>query len=133
MLALREVMQSLRASPAFGVAVLLTLALAGLIGLMTFVMILQPGFLGMGHFSEPSHRVHDLTFGFLMATAVVGILAQLRRPSKNVAGQLMALVPWVALLLATVLSADADVIRSAVDDVGRHDDGHHGIPSPGSP
>jgi hypothetical protein len=67
----------------------------------------------MVHFTEPSHRIHDLTYGFLFTTAVVGLLAQLRRPSKNVAGMLMALVPWFALLLAAVLSTDAGVIRSA--------------------
>jgi hypothetical protein len=106
-------MQSLRASPMFTLAALTTLGAAGLVGLMTFIMILQPGFMGMAHFGEVHHRVHDLTFGFLMSTGVVGILAQRRRPSKNVAGQLMALIPWVGLLLAAVLSTEAVVILSA--------------------
>lgn len=57
-----------------------------------------------GHFRFLQHRVHDLTFGLLMATAVVGMLAQLRAPSKNVAAQLMALIPWVGLLLGFLLS-----------------------------
>ncbi|MGH7429802.1 MAG: hypothetical protein ACREJ4_15810, partial [Candidatus Methylomirabilaceae bacterium] len=34
----------------------------------------------------------------------VGMLAQLRRPSENVAGQLMALIPWVALVLTFALT-----------------------------
>jgi putative effector of murein hydrolase LrgA (UPF0299 family) len=101
---LRETLQSLRASPVFALAVLLTLGLAGLYGLMILMMQLQPGFMGMAHFAEVSHRIHDLTFGFLFVPAVVGMLAQLRRPSKNVAGMLMALIPWVGLLLAAVLS-----------------------------
>src|SRR5688572_8651113 len=100
-------MDSLRASPAFSLVVLVTLGLVGFIG----VVLLQPdlisGVLGHDmaghisqHFRQPHHRVHDLTFSFLFATAVVGMLAQLRRPSENVAGQLMALIPWVALGLA---------------------------------
>jgi hypothetical protein len=34
----------------------------------------------------------------------VGVLAQLRHPAKNVAGMLMALIPWIGLLLAALLS-----------------------------
>jgi len=112
MQSLRETRHSLRANPAFAVAVLVTLGFAGLIGVMTLLMQLQPGFMGMAHGTEPSHRTHDLTYGFLFMTAVVGILAQLRRPSKNVAGMLMALIPWGGLLLAAVLSTDAGVILS---------------------
>lgn len=96
-------MYSLRASPVFALAVLVTLGLAGLNGLMILLMQLQPGFLGMAHFTELSHRIHDLTFGFIFVPAVVGMLAQIRRPSKNVAGMLMALIPWVGLLLAALL------------------------------
>jgi hypothetical protein len=109
---LRQWMHSLRAYPGFAFALLITLALAGLIGLMVFLMQLQPGFMGMAHGTEPQHRTHDLTYGFLFSTAVVGMLAQLRRPSKNVAGMLMALIPWVALLLVAVLSTDAGVTLS---------------------
>jgi hypothetical protein len=110
--ALRQLMRSLRAYPGFATALLITLALAGLIGLMVFLMQLQPGFMGMAHGTEPEHRTHDLMYGLLFTTAVVGILAQLRRPSRNVAGMLMALIPWVALLLSAVLSTDPGVILS---------------------
>ncbi len=99
-----EMMQSLRGSSVFALAVLVTLGLAGLNGLMILLMQLQPGFMGMAHFTEPHHRVHDLTFGFIFVPAVVGMLAQLRRPSKNVAGQLMALIPWVGLVLTLLLT-----------------------------
>jgi hypothetical protein len=105
-------MHSRRASPVFALFVLVTLGVAGLIGLMVLLMQLQPGFMGMAHFTEAHHRTHDLTFGLLFTTGVVGILAQLRRPSKNVAGQLMALIPWVGLLLAAVLSTSPFVILS---------------------
>jgi hypothetical protein len=107
--ALREMRHSLRASPIFAFYVLFTLAIAGVIGLITFGFIDR----GMNHFGDPRHRVHDLTYGLVFTTGIVGILAQLRRPSKNVAGMLMALIPWVGLLLAAVLSTDTGVIRSA--------------------
>jgi hypothetical protein len=103
---LRDMMQSFRASPVFALAVLLSLGIAGLIGLMVLLMQLRPGFMGMAHFTDPSHRIHDLTFGFLFGVAGVGLLAQLRRPSENVAGMVMALIPSVGLLLAGVLSTD---------------------------
>lgn len=96
---------------AFSIVVLATLGLLGFFGLV----VLQPGlFAGLlgsqtvghisGHFREPHHRIHDLTFSFLLGTAAVGMLAQLRAPSKNVAGQLMALMPFLGLILASVLT-----------------------------
>jgi hypothetical protein len=107
-----ELMHSLRAllleferpSIVFLLVALVTLALLGLIGVM-----LVGGQLGleavaaMGHFSFLSHRIHDLTYSFLFGVAAVGMLAQLRTPSKNVAGQLMALIPWAAFVLAFAL------------------------------
>lgn len=89
---------------AFSAAVWLSLLLAGGFGLMVLAMQVQPGFLGMGHFTEHHHRLHDLTFAMLIGTAIIGMLAQLRAPAKNVAGQLMSLVPFAALLLAVVLT-----------------------------
>jgi peptidoglycan/LPS O-acetylase OafA/YrhL len=108
---LGQVWRSLRGSPIFGFYALVALALAGLNLLMVVLMPLGPGalpgaFAQMTHFTEPPHRIHDLTFGFLFLPGVVGILVQLWRPSKNVAGMLMALVPWVALLLAGIFASD---------------------------
>ena len=106
----REVLHSLRASPGFALALLITLAAAGFNGLMVGLTalrleILLPGiFAEMGHFTEPRHRIHDLAFAFLFVPAIVGVLAQLRRPSRNVAGMLMALIPLVGLLLAVLLT-----------------------------
>ena len=97
---------TLRASPVFALAVLVALGLAGLYGGMIVMMQVQPGFMGMAHFAEVSHRIHDLTFGFVFLPTVVGMLAQLRRPARNIAGMAMALVPWIGLLLAAVLSGD---------------------------
>lgn len=95
----------------FSVVVIATLGLFGFFGLV----LLEPewfgGLLGqatvghvLGHFREPQHRIHDLTFSLLLATAAVGMLAQVRRPSQNVAGQLMALIPIASLVLVVVLT-----------------------------
>jgi len=96
---------ALGASPVFALAVLTTLGLAGLNSLMVLLMQLQPGFMGMAHFTEVHHRVHDLTLGFVFLPVVVGMLAQLRRPRENVAGQVVALIPWGGLLLSLVLTS----------------------------
>ncbi|MGH8872554.1 MAG: hypothetical protein ACRDWS_11315 [Acidimicrobiia bacterium] len=95
----------------FTLVVLVILGLFGFIGAVLFLPDLAGGLVGPTaaahtgqHFRIRSHRVHDLTFSFLFATAIVGLLAQLRAPSKNVAGQLMALIPWVGLALVIPLT-----------------------------
>ena len=85
----------------FALFVLATLGLFGLLG----VVLVQGEVVGShSHFREHHHRVHDLTFGFLFGTAAVGMGAQLFAPLKNVAGQLMALIPWLALAVAFPLT-----------------------------
>jgi hypothetical protein len=116
---LREMKQSLGSSPLFALFVLLTVTVVGLIGLMVALMALRLNFLlpgpmaQMGHFTEAEHRVHDLTYGFIFVPVVVGIVAQLRRPTTNVATMVMALIPWVALTFAAALSGTPFVILSA--------------------
>ena len=85
-------MSSLRASPVFTLVVLVTLALYGLVGLMVLMMQFQPGFMGRAHGTQPHHRIHDITFALLLAPGAVGLLAQLSRPSRHIAGQFMALI-----------------------------------------
>jgi hypothetical protein len=108
--AVRETSGTARTSPAFVVALGLTLAAAGFNALMVGLMALRldallPGpFAQMGHFTEPHHRVHDLTFGLLFLPSVLGLVAQFRRPAANVAGMLMTLVPPAALLAVLVLT-----------------------------
>jgi hypothetical protein len=84
--------------------VLLTLGLAGVFGGMVVLMNVRPGFMGMAHFTEEHHRIHDVTFALLNGTVVLGMLAQLRTPVRNIAGQLLALIPFAALLLAVALT-----------------------------
>jgi hypothetical protein len=99
---------------AFSIVVLITLGFMGFFGLVVWQPELFAGLLGRAtaghigeHFREHHHRVHDLTFSFLLGTAVVGMVPQLRAPQKNVAGQLMALIPFVGLLLSVVLTNTA--------------------------
>lgn len=117
---LGETLHTLRASPVFAFYVLVTIGLAGFFGLMFAQMALGldfylPGQFGqMQHGAVESHRVHDVTFGLLVTTGIVGLLAQFRRPSKNVAGMVMALIPFTGLVLAAVL-VDAGVILERLD------------------
>lgn len=99
-------MRSLRASPVFALVVLVALGLLGFFGAVVIAGLLglNAGAQAMGHMSSLSHRIHDLTFAFLFGTAAVGLLASLLSPSKNVAGQLMALIPWVGLALVVPLT-----------------------------
>jgi hypothetical protein len=121
---LREMTHSLRASPVFAFYALVTLGLAGFIGLMFAQMAFGldfylPGQFGqMAHGAVSSHRVHDVTFGLLVTTGIVGVLAQFRRPSKNVAGMLMALIPFAGLLLAAVFIDAAVIIERLDQDAG---------------
>jgi len=92
---------TLRSSPVFTLFAVVTLGLFGLLG----VVLVQGEVVGThSHFREHHHRIHDLTFTFLFGTAAVGMAAQLFAPVKNVAGQLMALIPWLGLALVFPLT-----------------------------
>jgi hypothetical protein len=51
-----------------------------------------------------------VAYGLLFTTLGLGLAAQLRRPSGNVAGMVMALVPSASLLLTGVLADDVDAV-----------------------
>lgn len=87
----------------FFVAVAATLALAAV---FVGVLVLTNVVMGIEHhgLGNEQHRVHDVSFDALNGVAVIGLLAQLRGPKRNVASQLMALIPSVALLLATAVT-----------------------------
>jgi hypothetical protein len=107
---LRDVIETVRSAPWFALGLLLALVAAGFNGLMVGFMVLGlqallPGpFAQMTHFTELHHRIHDLTFAFLFLPPIVGVLAQLRRPARNIAAMGMALVPSAALLLTLLLT-----------------------------
>ncbi len=101
---LREVARTARAAPIFAFYVVATMVVATTIGLITVNVI----DLGMEHFGEPSHRIHDVAYGALFTTLVIGVIVQLRRPAANLAGMAMALVPGAALVLAGLLADQVD-------------------------
>jgi len=107
---LRDVIDTLRSAPWFALGLVIALVAAGFNGLMVGFMVLGlqaflPGpFAQMGHFTELHHRIHDLTFAFLFLPPIVGVLAQLRRPARNIGAMWMALVPSAALLLTLLLT-----------------------------
>ena len=102
--AVHDVVAMARRWPIFAFYVAATLAAATIIGLITVNVI----DLDMQHFGEEAHRTHDVAYGALFATLVVGVLAQLRRPERNVAGMTMALVPGASLLAAAAVVDDLD-------------------------
>jgi hypothetical protein len=107
---LRDVIETVRSAPWFALGLVLALVAAGFNGLMVGFMVLGlqaflPGpFAQMTHFTELHHRIHDLTFAFLFLPPIVGVLAQLRRPGRNIAAMWMALVPSTALVLTLLLT-----------------------------
>jgi hypothetical protein len=97
----------------FSVTVLTALGFSGFFGLVVLQPDLFAKLLGREtaghishHFREHHHRVHDLTYALLLGTAVVGSVGQLVAP-KKVAGQLMALMPFVGLTLTLALTNTA--------------------------
>lgn len=99
---------------------LVVLAFLGLLGLINMLLFL-PDWMGwmpfnaadkisaMGHFSfritgEIDDLIHELVFSLILGTSAVGLLAQLWKPSENIAGQLMALLAWIALILTAFLT-----------------------------
>jgi hypothetical protein len=56
--------------------------------------------------SEPggvSHQVHELSFGALFAISFVGLLSQLRRPERKLAGMYQVLVPLYIIIPLVVI------------------------------
>lgn len=60
--------------------------------------------LGLHDEFEPAHRIHFLAFPLLFWPLIVGLLVQLKSPEKQLAGQLMALLPFIALFSAFALT-----------------------------
>lgn len=61
---------------------------------------LEP-FSDVGGAAAISHRVHEVTFGLLFGLALIGALAQVRRPERNVAGMQQTLVAVVVFLVVS--------------------------------
>lgn len=68
-------------------------------------------FLGLVDAAEfADHRVHDVSFSLVIWTIVIGMVAQLRSPERNVGAMLLALVPFVALPVAFALTGFWDML-----------------------
>ncbi|MDP3794870.1 MAG: hypothetical protein Q8R13_03010 [bacterium] len=75
------------------------------------VMMLLPGnwMSDMGHFSfintgDTHNLVHELVFALIVGTAAVGLLSQLWKPKEHFAGQLVALIAWVAMIVIAAVT-----------------------------
>ena len=99
---------------------LVVVAFLGLLGLINMLLFL-PDWMGwlpynaadkisaMGHFSflssgDTDDLIHELIFSLILGTAAVGMLTQLWKPSENIAGQLVALLAWIALIVTAALT-----------------------------
>lgn len=96
---------------------LVVLAYIGFLGVINALMFLPAlGLLSdnilsaMGHFGsfldtgETHDLIHEFVFAFIVGTAAVGLLSQLWKPKENFAGQLVALIAWVAMLVIAALT-----------------------------
>ena len=65
----------------------------------------------MGHFGfvytgETHDLLHELIFALIVGMAAVGLLTQLRKPFENFAGQLVALIAWIAMILTAAITGN---------------------------
>jgi len=99
----------------FSLVVLVTLGLSAFIGIVLVRPDAIDAVIGrtaaghMSHFREPHHRIHDLAFAFLISVTMLGTIAQLRRPSRSAAAQVMAAIPILGLALVSALTNAAVV------------------------
>lgn len=88
------------------------LGIVGMWRLLAFVgSVWFENFLGLVDAEEFAiHRIHDLSFSLVFWTIVIGMAAQLRSPRRNVGGQLMAVVPFVVLVVTFALTGVWDML-----------------------
>lgn len=88
------------------------LGIVGMWRLLAFVgSIWFENFLGLVPAEDFAiHRIHDLSFALIFWAFVLGMAAQLRSPRRNVGGQLMAVVPLLALVAAFALTGVWDML-----------------------
>lgn len=61
-------------------------------------------------FHHPAHRLHEFAAAIMFWPLVIGLLSQLRSPTRHVAGMLMALVSIVGVLLAIAATGGWDLV-----------------------
>jgi hypothetical protein len=91
---------------------LIVLSYVGFLGFITMMMFL-PGnwFSAMGHFGffttgETDDLIHELVFALIVGTAAMGLLSQLWKPQEYFAGQLVALVVWIMMIVTAALTGN---------------------------
>jgi len=91
---------------AFSVIVLTYL---GFLLFINLLMVMPGNFISaMGHFSfintgDTHNLVHELVFAIIVGMTAVGLFSQLRKP-ENFAGQLIALIAWVAIIATGMIT-----------------------------
>lgn len=64
----------------------------------------------MGHFGkflstgDTHDLIHELVFALIVGIAAVGLLSQLWKPKENFAGQLVALIAWVVMIMTAAFT-----------------------------
>src|SRR3989344_8846978 len=88
---------------------LVVLAYLGFLGFINVMMLLPGNWMSaMGHFSfintgDTHNLVHELVFAIIVGMTAVGLFSQLRKP-ENFAGQLIALIAWVAIIATGMIT-----------------------------
>ncbi len=91
---------------------LTVLAYAGFLGFITVMMVLPGNWISaMGHFGffttrETDNLIHELVFALIIGTGAVGLLSQLWKPMEQFAGQLVALIAWLLLMLTAAITGN---------------------------
>lgn len=89
---------------------LIVLAYLGFLGFINVIMFVPGNWMSaMGHFDffytgDTHNLIHELVFALVVGTAAVGLLSQLFMPKENFAGQLIALIAWVAMIFTAVIA-----------------------------
>lgn len=89
---------------------LVILAYLGFLGFINVMMLLPGNWMSnMGHFSfistgDTHDLIHELVFALIIGIGAVGLLSQLWKPKENFAGQLVALIAWVVMILMAALT-----------------------------
>ncbi|MGH2786387.1 MAG: hypothetical protein ACRDJV_00575 [Actinomycetota bacterium] len=83
------------------------MAFYGIVGLFTLMLLFMSPlqFVVLGWFLEEAqtHRVHEVSFGFIFVLSLVGVLAQLRKPAGKIAQMWQTAIPIWLVIVAIIL------------------------------
>jgi hypothetical protein len=86
-----------------------------LVGLFTLMLLFMSPlqFVVLGWFLEEAqtHRVHEISFGFVFVLSLVGVLAQLRKPAGKIAQMWQTAIPiWLVIVAIILIGEEIDPI-----------------------